>query len=106
MNKNVIITGTSRGIGLELVKLFANQGNNVLALSRNDKPIKQLNLSNVHAFSFDLGIQNDYIKVKEFINSEWKQVDILINNAAQTVRRPSGFYYHLMENEKLLQVTL
>jgi NAD(P)-dependent dehydrogenase (short-subunit alcohol dehydrogenase family) len=28
-------------------------------------------------------------------------VDILINNAAQTVRRPSGFYSHLMPNEEL-----
>jgi NAD(P)-dependent dehydrogenase (short-subunit alcohol dehydrogenase family) len=28
------------------------------------------------------------------------RLDILINNAAQTVRRPPGFYAHLMENEK------
>jgi hypothetical protein len=28
-------------------------------------------------------------------------VDILINNAAQTVRRLSGFYSHLMPNEEL-----
>ena len=66
MSKNVIITGTSRGIGLELVKLFAAKGNNVLALSRNDKPIQQLNLNNVHAFSFDLGNQTD--SVSEFLN--------------------------------------
>ncbi len=29
------------------------------------------------------------------------RLDILINNAAQTVRRPPGFYSHLMANEKL-----
>ncbi len=29
------------------------------------------------------------------------RLDILINNAAQTVRRPPGFYAHLMENESL-----
>ncbi len=28
-----------------------------------------------------------------------ERLDILINNAAQTVRRPPGFYAHLMENE-------
>ena len=88
MSKNVIITGTSRGIGLELVKLFAAQGNKVLALSRNDKPVKQLNLSNVHTFSFDLINQNDYNKVKEFIKSEWKQVDVLINNAGALINKP------------------
>ena len=39
MSKNVIITGTSRGIGFELVHLFANAGHKVLALSRNAQPV-------------------------------------------------------------------
>ena len=30
---------------------------------------------------------------------KYQRLDILINNAAQTVRRPPGFYAHLMENE-------
>ncbi len=34
-----------------------------------------------------------------YIESKYQRLDILINNAAQTVRRPSGFYAHLMENE-------
>ena len=39
---NIIITGTSRGIGLEMVKGFAANGHNVLALSRNPEPVEQL----------------------------------------------------------------
>ena len=35
-----------------------------------------------------------------FIEQKYERLDILINNAAQTVRRPSGFYAHLMENEE------
>ena len=35
--KNIVITGTSRGIGFELAQLFANNNCNVLALSRNDE---------------------------------------------------------------------
>jgi NAD(P)-dependent dehydrogenase (short-subunit alcohol dehydrogenase family) len=34
-----------------------------------------------------------------FIAERYGRLDILINNAAQTVRRPPGFYAHLMENE-------
>jgi len=34
-----------------------------------------------------------------FISEKYPRLDILINNAAQTVRRPPGFYLHLMENE-------
>ena len=35
-----------------------------------------------------------------FIEQQYVKLDILINNAAQTVRRPAGFYHHLMENEE------
>src|SRR3990172_7503425 len=34
-----------------------------------------------------------------FLEKRYGRLDLLINNAAQTVRRPSGFYGHLMANE-------
>lgn len=34
-----------------------------------------------------------------YIEKRFGRLDILINNAAQTVRRPPGFYAHLIENE-------
>lgn len=86
--KNIIITGTSRGIGFELVHLFANQGHNVLALSRNEQKVSNLNFDNIESFSFDLGKTEDYKKVEEFIKTEWKQVDILINNAGTLLNKP------------------
>jgi len=88
MSKNIIITGTSRGIGFELVHLFANQGHNVLALSRNAKPVSNLQFDNITSFSFDLCNENDYKKVEKFIKGEWKQVDVLINNAGALLNKP------------------
>ncbi|MFL1011752.1 SDR family NAD(P)-dependent oxidoreductase [Flavisericum labens] len=88
MNKNIIITGTSRGIGFELVKLFAEAGNQVLALSRNEKPVQDLKLKNVACFSFDLNDEQAYAKVENFIQENWKQVDVLINNAGMLVNKP------------------
>ena len=88
MSKNVIITGTSRGIGFEMVKLFSEQGHKVLALSRNTKTIGDLGLKNVTSFSFDLGIETDFKKVSDFIKNEWKRVDILINNAGLLLNKP------------------
>jgi NAD(P)-dependent dehydrogenase (short-subunit alcohol dehydrogenase family) len=41
-----------------------------------------------------------------FIEQQYDELDILINNAAQTVRRPAGFYHHLMANEELPLVSL
>ena len=86
--KHVIITGTSRGIGFELVQLFAKAGCKVLALSRNEKPIQSLNLENVTSFSFDLGDSKAYKKVENFIKDEWKHVDVLINNAGTLLNKP------------------
>jgi len=88
MSKNIIITGTSRGIGFELVHLFANQGHNVLALSRNANPVSNLHFDNISSFAFDLCEENDYQKVTDFIKNEWKQVDILINNAGAIINKP------------------
>ena len=39
-HKKVIITGTSRGIGFELAQILADEGHQVLALSRNHTPFK------------------------------------------------------------------
>uniref|UniRef100_UPI0040471B0C SDR family NAD(P)-dependent oxidoreductase n=1 Tax=Mariniflexile sp. TaxID=1979402 RepID=UPI0040471B0C len=88
MSKNIIITGTSRGIGFELVQLFANAGHNVLALSRNEKPIQNLAQQNVATFSFDLNHPEAYEKVETFINENWQQVDVLIHNAGALLKKP------------------
>lgn len=85
---NIIITGTSRGIGLELVKLFAKAGHQVLAISRNEKPIELLRLENVTSFSFDLNDVNAYKKVFDFVNTNWQKVDVLINNAGMIINKP------------------
>ncbi|NRB83201.1 MAG: SDR family oxidoreductase [Winogradskyella sp.] len=88
MSKNIIITGTSRGIGFELVHLFANQGHNVLALSRNAQPVNNLQFENIKSIAFDLCNQKDYTKVQEFISNEWTHVDVLINNAGTLLNKP------------------
>lgn len=84
---NIIVTGTSRGIGFELVKLFAQEGHRVLALSRNDKPLSDLKLPNVQTLPFDLGNPEDFDKLKILLK-DWPQVDVLINNAGSFLNKP------------------
>ena len=86
--KNVIITGTSRGIGFELAQLFAKMGYHVLALSRNSEPLENLNLKNITTISIDLSKENDLKKVTNFVSTNWKTVDILINNAGKLINKP------------------
>lgn len=86
--KNVVITGTSRGIGFELAKQFAENGYHVLALSRNTKPLEKVNHKNITTISVDLSKNSDIKKALDFIKSNWKQVDILINNAGKLINKP------------------
>jgi NAD(P)-dependent dehydrogenase (short-subunit alcohol dehydrogenase family) len=86
--KNVIITGTSRGIGFELAQLFAKKGYQILALSRNCEPIKKLNIKNITTLAIDISIESDLKKVTNFISDNWKTVDILINNAGKLINKP------------------
>lgn len=93
---NIIVTGASRGIGKELVKLFAQENDHkIIAISRNKMLLNELNdtcdnfLSNstVYSIAFDLGsgnIKSELIqKIKEYI----PHVDVLINNAGYLVNK-------------------
>ena len=86
MSKNIIITGTSSGIGFELVNIFSKKNHRVLALSRDNSKLRELKLDGVDAIDFDLN-HNDYGKVNEFLKKAVK-IDILINNAGYLVNKP------------------
>ena len=88
MAKNIIITGTSSGIGFELVKIFANNGHNVLALSRNIEPTRDIKLSNIESIRFDINNNSDHKLLSEYISNQWTHVDILINNAGLLINKP------------------
>ena len=86
--KNIVITGTSRGIGFELAKQFAENGHQVLALSRNTEPLSAVNHKNITTLSVDISNNDDLNKVTDFIKSTWKKVDVLINNAGKLINKP------------------
>ena len=87
MSKHIVITGTSRGIGLSLSLLLAKQGHRVLALSR--KPNKDLDKqANIEYLPFDLSAKEDFKKLDDFLKTKFQRVDILIHNAGFLVHKP------------------
>ncbi|MEL1246335.1 SDR family oxidoreductase [Flavobacterium sp. DGU11] len=85
--KNIIITGTSRGIGYELALQFANAGHNVLAISRK-MPQALLDNPNITCLSTDLSEENGLHNIKDFLESAWHKVDIVIHNAGALILKP------------------
>ena len=85
--KNIIITGTSRGIGYELALQFANAGHQVLAISRKTPQALSEN-ENITCLSVDLSNENDLTSVENFLANSWKKVDVIIHNAGSLVNKP------------------
>jgi NAD(P)-dependent dehydrogenase (short-subunit alcohol dehydrogenase family) len=85
--KNIIVTGTSRGIGYELALQFANAGHQVLAISRRI-PQTLLAHQNVTCLSVDLSDESALQEVESFLSSTWKKVDAVVHNAGALLLKP------------------
>ncbi|KGD68016.1 SDR family NAD(P)-dependent oxidoreductase [Flavobacterium aquatile] len=87
VSKNIIITGTSRGIGYELALQFANAGHQVLAISRKT-PHELIENPNITCLSIDISVEEEMNQVEQFLSSTWKKVDVIIHNAGSLVLKP------------------
>jgi short-subunit dehydrogenase len=85
--KNIVITGTSRGIGYELALLFANTGYQVLAISRKT-PQKLIEHANITCLAIDISKNEELGQVTHFITQTWDKVDVLIHNAGSLLHKP------------------
>lgn len=85
--KNIIITGTSRGIGYELALQFAGAGHQVLAISRKI-PQGLLGNENITCLSVDLSNESELEKVQDFLSKSWKQIDAVVHNAGSLLLKP------------------
>jgi len=84
--KNIIVTGTSRGIGYELALQFADAGHQVLAVSRKI-PQALIEHPNITCLSVDLSTA-DLSAVSDFLSKAWKNVDAIVHNAGALIFRP------------------
>lgn len=81
-NKTVVITGGSKGIGLEITKTFLKHQANVIVLARN-KPKRKIQSKGNAGYFIECDIRNtDSIdSAIKAIASKYKSIDVLINNA-------------------------
>jgi NAD(P)-dependent dehydrogenase (short-subunit alcohol dehydrogenase family) len=107
--KTAIITGARVKIGYQAALMMLRAGARVIALTRfpadaalryakeEDFPLWKHRLQ---IFGLDLRHTPSVEIFARHIEQTEKRLDLLINNAAQTVRRPPRFYSHLLENER------
>jgi NAD(P)-dependent dehydrogenase (short-subunit alcohol dehydrogenase family) len=103
-----LITGSRLKIGYHSTLMLLRSGATVIATTRfpvdsalryskeADYPVWR---DRLRIYGLDLRHTPSVEIFCRYIEQRYQRLDILINNAAQTVRRPAGFYSHLMENE-------
>ena len=89
-NKTVLITGGSRGIGLEITKTFLKHQANVIILARN-KPKRKIQSKGNASYFIECDIRDvDSIdSAIKLIASKYKSIDVLINNAGGSPLAPA-----------------
>lgn len=88
VNKIIVITGGSRGIGAEMVKVLAKSGNHVI-LNYNKSEICAKNVENdlrkeginVDTFKADVSKKEEAKSLINFAINKYGKIDVLINNA-------------------------
>ncbi len=109
-NRVVLITGARLKIGYQATLMLLRAGACVVATTRFpvDAALRFSKENDFHLwkdrlqiFGLDLRHTPSVELFCNFIEQKYDRLDILISNAAQTVRRPPGFYAHLMSNENL-----
>jgi NAD(P)-dependent dehydrogenase (short-subunit alcohol dehydrogenase family) len=105
-----LITGSRLKIGYQSSLMMLRAGAHVIATTRFpvDSALRYSREEDFSKWAHRLDIYGLDLRhtpsVELFCNyveQKYSRLDILINNAAQTVRRPPGFYAHLMGNESL-----
>ena len=78
MARVIVVTGTSKGIGLELAKYYLQKGDMVVGCARSQNNIKD---ENYRHFVLDVSDERAVVDMIREIKTEFNKIDILINNA-------------------------
>jgi NADP-dependent 3-hydroxy acid dehydrogenase YdfG len=87
MNKLVLITGATSGIGLGCARKFAENGDRLILTGRNEQRLAEISQelsdkgTKVMTLTFDVRDREAAKKCINNLPTEWRAIDVLVNNA-------------------------
>lgn len=99
MEKVILITGASRGIGREIAEKLAQKGYQVIAnYNKSEKKAQELKeeYPNIDIYKADVSKREEVQKMIEYIINKYKKIDVLINNAGIS---SSGLFTEVTDEE-------
>ena len=112
--RTVVITGSARGLGLEMAKCFRNKNFNVIICDLFKKDLenakkellKVKGVGDIDYFVCDITNENDIVKLIESVKKKYDTIDFWINNAG--VNQPDKMIWEMSSEEidKMLEIDL
>ena len=92
MNKIALITGATSGIGRAVADIFAENKYNLIVTGRRNERLQELKAAleqqhgiSVLALCFDVRYNDEVVRNIESLPVEWRNIDVLVNNAGLAV---------------------
>ena len=112
MNKTVLITGATSGIGLGCARKFAQNGDRLILTGRNEQRLNEIckelteKGSEVLTLAFDVRNREVAEKLMTELPEEWKKIDVLVNNAGLALGLDPEYEGNLDEWETMIDTNI
>jgi short-subunit dehydrogenase len=110
MNKTVVVTGGTKGLGRAISERFAREGFDVCVCARTEADLQEMKKawksvlpdSNLLTYQADLSQRTEVLEFAGFVQSHWSKLDVLVNNAGlfmpgNITEEPPGVFETMME---------
>ncbi len=112
MNKIVLITGATSGIGLACARKFAENGDKLILTGRNESHLTEIKKelsekgADVLTLVFDVRDREMARKCISELPSEWQKIDVLVNNAGLALGLEPEYEGHFEDWETMIDTNI
>ena len=112
MNKIVLITGATSGIGLACARKFAENGDKLILTGRNETRLEEIKKelvekgTKVLTLVFDVRDRKEAEKYMKALPTEWQEIDVLVNNAGLALGLEPEYEGNLDEWETMIDTNI